>query len=82
MKTRVQTQVQEEQITFEVTVPKLQKANTKMPTFSDCLVKGAYIDAKDTTNQWLLAQIVERDDSEHQIKINYDGWSHKWDEVR
>lgn len=43
------------------------------------LYKGAYIDAMDTTNKYLVAQITEKD--ENFLSVNFDGWSHKFDQV-
>jgi len=42
---------------------------------------GTYLDAKDSVNSWCMAQIIERCDSDNTLKINFDGWSHRWDEV-
>lgn len=73
-------QVQDEQIVVDKPDPKKQNSKLKY-NFSEYLVKGAFIDAKDSVGSWCLAQIVERDDSDDTIKVNFDGWSHKWDEV-
>ncbi len=40
-----------------------------------------YLDCKDSVNAWCLARIIERCDHDQTLKINFDGWSHKWDEV-
>lgn len=73
-------QMQEDQIVTEKSDTRKPKPKQKYE-FSEHLIKGAYIDAKDTVNNWCVAQVVERDDSDDTIKINFDGWSHKWDEV-
>ena len=40
---------------------------------------NAYLDVKDTTSAWCLAQII--DVSHNKIRVHYDGWSNKYDEV-
>ena len=37
-----------------------------------------WIDAKDTIEQWLEAQIINL--NETQIQIHYNGWGVRWDE--
>lgn len=39
---------------------------------------GLWVDAMDTINSWLTAQIEEVEDNT--IKVHFDGWPHKWDE--
>ncbi len=75
-----QIQIGGEQIIFEDIEPNQQNTDI-IKHFSECLVKGAYVDAKDLANNWYMAQIIEINDSENVIKINYDGWSHQSDEV-
>lgn len=41
--------------------------------------KGAYIDAQDTTNVFIMAKVREASNSE--ISVNFDGWSEKWNYV-
>ena len=41
--------------------------------------KGFYVDALDENKNWCVAQILER--KSDIIKIHYDGWSSKYDEV-
>lgn len=43
--------------------------------------KGTYIDAKDTTNKWCVAIIIEVCHDDSTIKISFDGWQSRWDEV-
>jgi len=47
----------------------------------DFYLKDTYVDCKDSVNNWCLARILERCDDDRTIKVNFDGWSHKWDEV-
>lgn len=42
------------------------------------LVKGQWIDVKDTINQWLEAQVI--DVKEDKVYIHYNGWGTRWDE--
>lgn len=39
---------------------------------------GQWIDARDTSNDWLEAQILEVGD--HDVLVHFDGWASKWDE--
>jgi len=41
---------------------------------------GFYVDALDENKKWCVAQIIDR--KSDFIKIHYDGWSSKYDEVR
>jgi hypothetical protein len=45
-------------------------------------IENSFIDCKDSINSWCTAKIIERDDRDHTLRINFDGWSHKWDEVQ
>ncbi len=47
----------------------------------DFYLKDSYVDCKDSVNSWCLARILERCDDDHTLKINFDGWSHRWDEA-
>lgn len=40
-----------------------------------------YIDAKDTVNHWCVGQIVDVDDVKNQVKVHFEGWSTRYDEV-
>ena len=40
----------------------------------------SYIDAQDSFSSWRVGKILEINNDF--LKINFDGWSHKWDEVR
>ena len=39
---------------------------------------GMWVDAKDTIDQWLEAQITNM--SEEQVYVHYNGWGNRWDE--
>jgi len=60
----------------------LKKDRTK-PKYNptDYYQKGAYIDCKDSVNAWCVAKILERCDDDCTLRINFDGWSQKWNEV-
>ena len=47
--------------------------------FTKDLQAGSYLDVKDTASSWCLAQVVKL--SGDQLRVHYDGWSEKYDEV-
>lgn len=46
---------------------------------SELYTEGSYCDAQDTTNEFIMAKIIEVKNNE--ILVNYDGWSTKWNTV-
>jgi hypothetical protein len=40
-----------------------------------------YIDAKDTVNHWCVAQIKDIDHEKNTVKIHFEGWTQRYDEV-
>lgn len=42
-------------------------------------VENSYVDAMDSYSTWRVGKIMEVKDKI--VKVNFDGWSHKWDEV-
>ena len=40
---------------------------------------GWYVDARDSVNNWCVAEVQEVNGNE--IKVNFDGWSSRYDEV-
>ena len=42
---------------------------------------NTFIDAKDSVNHWCVGQIVEIDEEKNMIKIHFEGWSPRYDEV-
>lgn len=42
------------------------------------LVKGQWVDVKDTISQWLEAQVIDVKDDK--VYIHYNGWGTRWDE--
>lgn len=47
--------------------------------FTKDLKEKSFIDIKDTAGQWCFAQVIKC--SESMVRIHYDGWSNKYDEV-
>lgn len=41
---------------------------------------NSYVDALDSYSTWRIGKILEINGE--YAKLNFDGWSHKWDEVR
>jgi hypothetical protein len=44
-------------------------------------VKGAYIDAKDTVNNWCVGEVIEIDTDKHILRVHFEAWTPKYDEV-
>lgn len=42
------------------------------------LIKGQWVDVRDTIEQWLEAQVI--DVRENEVYIHYNGWGTRWDE--
>jgi hypothetical protein len=40
-----------------------------------------FLDAKDSVNNWCVARIIDHDLQNYKIKIHFDGWSPRYDEV-
>ena len=47
----------------------------------DFFRKGVFIDAIDSVSSWCLGQVSEVCHSDNTIKVKFDGWSSRWDEV-
>ena len=39
---------------------------------------GQWVDAKDTIDQWLEAEIIDTDNTD--VCVHYNGWGERWDE--
>ena len=63
----------------EVLSSQLPKAKKKLD-IKNFLSKGTYIDARDSTNNWCLANIIEVCNDDDTIKVRFDGWAAKWNE--
>jgi hypothetical protein len=44
-------------------------------------VLDSYIDAKDTVNHWCVGQISDVEEEKMQIKVHFEGWTNRYDEV-
>jgi hypothetical protein len=42
---------------------------------------GLYVDAKDSVGRWWVCQIVEIQEDNDMVRVHYDGWSEKYDEL-
>ncbi len=40
---------------------------------------GWFIDARDTINNWCVAEVLKMEGND--VKVSYDGWSSKYDDV-
>ena len=49
--------------------------------FTEYLQKNSYIDTRDSVDTWRVAKILEVSTYDSTIKVRFDGWSGKWDEV-
>jgi len=49
--------------------------------FTSDLALNHFIDAKDTVNNWCVAIVTDILPETQQIKISFEGWSAKYDEV-
>ena len=43
--------------------------------------KGQWVDVLDTVNQWLEATVMQVSDDGMKIKVHYNAWGERWDEV-
>lgn len=41
----------------------------------------AYIDVKDTVNHWCVGIIIDTDEEKNLVKIHFEGWTNRYDEV-
>lgn len=51
----------------------------KAVNYNTFVLEGNWIDLKDEKGIWRAAKVVEKDGNK--IKVTFDGWSKKWDEV-
>ena len=40
-----------------------------------------YIDVKDSVDHWCVGQIVDIDEEKNLVKVHFEGWSTRYDEV-
>eukprot|EP00924_Labyrinthula_sp_SR-Ha-C_P009656 augustus_masked-scaffold_22-processed-gene-2.47-mRNA-1 protein AED:0.44 eAED:0.44 QI:0/-1/0/1/-1/1/1/0/583 len=43
--------------------------------------KGQWVDCRDTVNQWLDATVTDVLEGGRKVKVHYNGWGQRWDEV-
>ncbi len=58
----------------------MYQAKIKAYKLIDYFTINLYIDCFDENNSWRVAKIVDIINNDS-IKVVFDGWSHKWDEV-
>ena len=58
---------------------KLQLA--KSYNFLSDLSINNYVDCKDTVNHWCVGEICDIDNEKNQIKVHFEGWTPRYDEV-
>lgn len=46
---------------------------------SNYLIQNSFIDALDSNGCWRIARIIKK--TGDLIKVTFEGWSHRWDEV-
>lgn len=49
--------------------------------FTQDLILDSYVDSKDTVNHWCVAQVCDVDEEKNTVKIHFEGWSNRYDEV-
>ncbi len=59
---------------YELKLKQLKQIN-----FPDLFIKGNFCDAMDETKNWCVAEVIEK--NENIIKIHFEGWSAKHDEI-
>ena len=42
---------------------------------------NTFLDVKDTVNHWCVGQIVDIDEEKNMVKVHFEGWSSRYDEV-
>lgn len=42
----------------------------------------SYVDAKDTVNHWCVGMVADIDEDKQLVKIHFEGWTPRYDEVR
>lgn len=57
----------------------MQEEN-KVYNIQDYFEEHRYLDAKDTSSEWRMAQVVSLNREKNRITVHYDGWSNKHNE--
>ena len=55
--------------------------SAKSYNFQQDLHIDAYVDAKDTVNHWCVGQISDVDEEKNAVKLHFEGWTMRYDEV-
>jgi hypothetical protein len=55
--------------------------SAKNYNFGSELQLDSYVDAKDTVNHWCVGQVCDVDDEKGMVKIHFEGWTTRYDEV-
>ena len=42
---------------------------------------NGYVDAKDTVSNWCVAEVIEVFEESNSIRVHYEGWTQRYDEV-
>jgi len=58
----------------------LDSLKAKPYNLSNYLIQNSYIDAIDANGSWRIARILKK--TGDVIKLTFEGWSHRWDEVK
>ena len=57
----------------------LESIKAKPYNITNYLIQNSFIDAIDANGSWRIAKIIKR--TGDIIKVTFEGWSHRWDEV-
>jgi len=68
-------------VKFRFVFMESRQAQAKSYNFLVDLQIGHYIDAKDTVNHWCVAEVCDIDNDKNMIKIHFEGWTNRYDEV-
>ena len=56
--------------------------DAKNYNFNNDFIVDSYIDAKDTLSKWCVAQIIEIDEANNSVRLHFEGWATRYDEVK
>ena len=57
-----------------------QHNTTQHNTTQHTKKKGSKCDVLDSVGKWYTATVIDVDDNANRVKVNYDQWSHRYDE--
>lgn len=61
--------------------PATKSTSTERPEIVDVYEEWDFLDAKDNMGDWRVGIIVEKNERTKQMKVRFDGWPSKYDEV-